>query len=89
MYYVCLLRSEADSSRTYVGFTEHLRQRFKEHNFGKSVHTAKHRPWILETYIAFSCIEQARGFERYLKSPSGIAFANKRLRTANSQVREA
>lgn len=83
MFYVYLLRSESDPARTYVGFTEDLRQRLHEHNIGKSTHTAKYRPWLLETYLAFSSIQQARDFERYLKTPSGIAFANKRLRPSS------
>jgi hypothetical protein len=36
-------------------------------------------PWKLVTYVAFSDIEKARAFERYLKSGSGHAFAKKRL----------
>jgi putative endonuclease len=32
-----------------------------------------------QTYVAFSDIEKARAFERYLKSGSGHAFAKKRL----------
>jgi predicted GIY-YIG superfamily endonuclease len=80
MFYVYLLRSQFDASRTYVGFTEDLRQRLSDHNRGKSVHTAPLRPWRLETYLAFSDREQALDFERYLKTASGIAFARKRLR---------
>ena len=80
MFYVSLLRSEASPNQVYTGFTEDLRQRLKDHNAGKSTHTAKYRPWILETYLAFSDRPQALDFERYLKTASGIAFANKRLR---------
>ena len=80
MYYVNLLRSQPDRTRTDVGFTANLRQRFKAHHWGKSTHTTVHRPWRLETYLAFTCIQKARNFERYLKSPSGIALANKQLR---------
>ena len=78
--YVYLLRSEADSKQTYVGFTQDLRKRLDDHNAGKAKHTSKFRPWKLETYVAFSDPEKARAFERYLKTSSGIAFANKRLR---------
>jgi predicted GIY-YIG superfamily endonuclease len=80
MFYVYLLRSEAFPNKVYTGFTEDLRQRLKDHNAGKSTHTAKLRPWILESYLAFSDRSQALDFERYLKTASGIAFANKRLR---------
>jgi predicted GIY-YIG superfamily endonuclease len=59
--------------------TTDLRQRLKEHNAGKSCHTSKFKPWQLITYVAFSSRAKADSFERYLKSGSGHAFANKRL----------
>jgi hypothetical protein len=37
-------------------------------------------PWQLITYTAFSDVKKAVAFERYLKTASGRAFANKRLR---------
>jgi putative endonuclease len=42
-------------------------------------HTRKYKPWRIETYIAFSDEKRAFAFEKYLKSGSGRAFANKRL----------
>ena len=36
MYYVYLLRSRADSSRTYIGLTDNLRMRLAKHNEGGS-----------------------------------------------------
>ncbi len=78
--YVYLLRSESDPTKTYVGMTSDLRNRLEAHNAGKAKHTSKHYPWVLETYLAFSDHEKALRFEKYLKSSSGIAFSNKRLR---------
>lgn len=77
---VYLLRSESDSSRVYVGLTKDLDARLAAHNAGKSKHTSKYHPWRIETYVAFSDHQKAVDFERYLKTSSGIAFANKRLR---------
>jgi hypothetical protein len=51
----------------------------KKHNAGEVPHTAKYLPWTIKTYIAFRDENQAFAFERYLKSPSGRAFAKKRL----------
>ena len=79
MYYVYLLRSESHPAQTYVGYTGDLRQRLTTHNAGGSPHTAKYRPWRLETYIGFSEKCKAMAFEKYLKSHSGKAFARKRL----------
>ena len=79
--YVYLLRSEIDPAKVYVGQSRDLRQRLADHNAGKAKHTSKFRPWRIETYVAFSDHDKALAFERYLKSASGIAFANKRLRS--------
>lgn len=79
MYYVYLLESEAFGSQRYIGLTTDLKRRLADHNAGKSPHTSKYTPWRLATYVAFSDIEKARAFERYLKSGSGHAFAKKRL----------
>lgn len=77
MHYVYILESQCAAGRYYVGLTNDLRQRFADHNAGKSVHTSKFRPWILATYIAFASAAKARSFELYLKSGSGRAFAKK------------
>jgi predicted GIY-YIG superfamily endonuclease len=63
----------------YVGYTSDLKARLKSHNQGKSKHTGKYSPWELITYVAFSEQSKALAFEKYLKSHSGKAFANKRL----------
>ena len=34
-------------------------------------------PWKLKLYIAFETLPQAQHFEKYLKSGSGHAFANR------------
>ena len=78
-FYVYILRSEADPPHFYTGFTEALDARLAHHNSGGDPHTAKYRPWRIKTAIAFTDREQALAFERYLKSPSGRAFAKKRL----------
>ena len=79
MYYVYLLRSASHPEQRYVGLTGELRGRLVQHNSGLVRHTAKFMPWVLQGYFAFLSREQAAGFERYLKSGSGQAFANRRL----------
>jgi putative endonuclease len=80
MKYVYMLQSINFPSQTYIGLTDDLRARLNAHNKGRSSHTDKYKPWQLMTYIAFSNEQKAIEFERYLKSASGRAFANKRLR---------
>ncbi len=79
MWYVYLIESEAAEGERYIGITSDLKQRLADHNSGKSSHTSKFRPWRIVTYVAFSDKAKATSFERYLKSGSGHAFANRRL----------
>jgi putative endonuclease len=77
MFYVYLLRSLSNPSKTYIGLTSDLKRRVIEHNERKSPFTKSYKPWKLETYIAFSHEKQAIEFEKYLKQGTGYAFAAK------------
>ena len=79
MYYVYILRSEVRPDQTYIGSTSNLKNRFAEHNSGRSPHTNKFKPWELMSYVALPEKHLAETFERYLKSGSGRAFANRHL----------
>ena len=79
MWYVYILKSQTSPDQEYTGATANLRQRFADHNAGKSRHTAKYRPWTLACYIALPDKYKALELEKYLKSHSGRAFAKKRL----------
>ena len=78
-YYVYILESKKFPRHFYSGFTKHLENRLKAHNNGNCPHTAKFKPWQIKTAVAFTKREKALEFEQYLKSPSGRAFAKKRL----------
>jgi predicted GIY-YIG superfamily endonuclease len=77
--YVYILQSLDHPEKYYVGLTDDLRKRLQNHNAGKVPHTAKFKPWRVNTYIAFSDDSRAVAFEKYLKSSSGRAFSRKRL----------
>src|SRR6266576_604200 len=47
LYYVYLIESLSAGRQRYVGMTDDLRQRLREHNAGESSYTAKFRPWKL------------------------------------------
>jgi predicted GIY-YIG superfamily endonuclease len=79
VHYVYLIQSISSPAEKYVGLSDDLKQRLKEHNAGKSPHTSKFRPWELKTYVAFSDRIKAERFEAYLKQGSGHAFAKRRL----------
>jgi len=79
MFYVYLIKSLKYPEQRYIGVTDDLKSRIKEHNSERSPHTAKYAPWILVNYFAFSSQLAAVDFEKYLKTGSGFAFANKRF----------
>jgi len=79
MNIVYVLRSQKYPERLYVGLTEDLENRIKEHNCNESKYSKNYAPWNLETYIVFKNKAQAINFEKYLKSGSGFAFLKKRL----------
>jgi predicted GIY-YIG superfamily endonuclease len=79
MHYVYLIRSESFEDQRYVGITTDLKNRLSEHNQGLSKHTSKFKPWKLVAYFSFSDKYKAFDFEKYLKSHSGRAFAEKRF----------
>ena len=76
-HYVYILTSETDASRHYTGCTTDLQARLHKHNEGGVPHTAKYRPWRIETVVRFRDLDKARAFEQYMKSGSGREFARR------------
>ena len=76
-YYVYILNSLTYPEKFYVGYTEDIDARLATHNAGRSIHTAKDKPWVMVTYSVFEDKITALNFEKYLKSHSGRAFASK------------
>ncbi len=79
MHYVYLLRSLANSKKTYVGMTDDVQNRLTTHNEGRCPSTSRHCPWELVAFVAVRSKEHAVVLERYFKSGSGHAFAHKHL----------
>jgi predicted GIY-YIG superfamily endonuclease len=48
-----------DAGRHYTGLTDDLEARLQKHNEGGVLHTAKYRPWRLDTAVAFRSREKA------------------------------
>ena len=72
-FYVYVLVSQENKTIRYTGVTRDLDQRLREHNRGACPHTSKHRPWRIETAVAFKSESKARAFEKYLKGGSGTS----------------
>ena len=79
MFYVYILQSLNSQKQIYIGFTQDIKQRIKDHNHGKSKHTDKFKPWKIIYISAFIDKKKALDFEKYLKTSSGKAFMRKRL----------
>ena len=78
--FVYVLKNNAVPPRYYTGLTSNVVTRHAEHNAGRCIHTAKHRPWSIDLIIEFADERRAVAFERYLKSGSGVSFARRHLR---------
>jgi putative endonuclease len=80
MKWVYFLQSTKDPNQTYVGITSDLDERLQDHNWGRSRHTRKYRPWNIVVVFQIHDDEKARKFEMYLKNGSGRAFLNRHFR---------
>lgn len=77
MWYVYFL--QLGNGDIYVGSTSDLRRRITSHQRGHVTSAKAHLPITLKSYVAVQTEGNARDLERYFKSGSGKAFANKRL----------
>ncbi len=77
MWYVYFL--QLSNGDIYVGSTNDLRRRVDSHERGRVASTEAYLPVALKSYVAVLTERNARELERYFKSGSGKAFANKRL----------
>jgi len=78
-YYVYVLESIKDGKR-YVGYTNNLRRRLKEHNNGKNFSTKPRLPFRLIYYEACLNEEDAQRREKFFKQTKGRESVTKRLR---------
>lgn len=68
--YVYVLKSKGHD-RFYVGMTQNVENRLKEHNRGKTFSTKGYRPWELFLFEGYPDRNTARKREKYLKSGYG------------------
>lgn len=66
MYYVYVLLSKANSDM-YIGSTNNLRKRYKEHLDGKVYSTRRFKPWVIMYYEAYYSEKLSRLRESRLK----------------------
>ena len=82
MYHVYLLKSQKNGS-LYIGYTNDVKRRLKEHNTGLVGYTRKYLPWILIYCESYLSIEDTRKREKSLKY-FGKAYNQLKNRIANS-----
>jgi len=78
VYYVYILKSE-NFHKSYVGCTDNLDRRIKEHNAGKMLFTRRYKPWQLIYSESFDELKYARRREYYIKTGAGRRFMKKIL----------
>ena len=79
MFYTYILISEKDD-KFYVGYTDNLKRRIKQHNNGDVESTKYRRPLKLIYYE--SCLNQKDAIhrEKYLKTSFGKKYIRNRLK---------
>ncbi len=77
-YYVYVLENRENS--LYIGFTNDLKNRLKEHNLGLNFSTKKGRPWALIHYEACLNKKDAARREKYLKTSQGSRLLKRMLK---------
>jgi len=87
MWYVYGLKRR-DAS-LYIGSTDDIYRRLREHRDGRSKSTASLLPVSLEFSIAVKTEKIARNLEKYLKTGSGRAVLKKRILTDEATAAEA
>ncbi len=79
MYYVYILRSQKNKS-FYIGYTNDLKKRIREHNSGRNPATKPFYPYKPVFYEAFLNKKDAKNREKYLKSGWGWRSIKKLLK---------
>jgi putative endonuclease len=78
MHYVYIIKSLKDN-HIYVGHTNDLARRFKEHNSGLAESTKSRKPFKLLYYEACNLLPDAVKREKSLKTGFGRAYLKRRL----------
>ena len=78
-FYVYLLKS-VENDHLYVGSTNDLVRRVKEHNLGLSPSTKAYKPWKLIYYEASLNEQDAKRREKYIKTSQGGRLLKRRLK---------
>ena len=79
MFYTYVLKSKRDNN-LYVGWTDNLTERFKEHQKGQVISTKNRLPMELVYYEACLAKQGAIKREKQLKTGFGRKYLNSRIK---------
>ena len=79
MFYNYILQS-IKNNNLYIGYTNDLKRRLKEHNQGLNVSTKPYKPWKIIYYEACLSEKDAKRREGYLKTTQGQRLIKRRLK---------
>ena len=82
---VYILKSKKDNKQ-YIGSTNNMIRRLKEHNSGKVRSTKSRKPLVLIYREEFVIEKEARSREKFFKTHKGYNYLKKVLRTGSSSV---
>lgn len=78
-FYVYVLES-IERKKLYIGYTENLVRRVKEHNLGLNRSTKPYKPWRLIYYEASLNDQDAKRREKFIKTTQGGRLLKRRLK---------
>ncbi|MBC8322791.1 MAG: GIY-YIG nuclease family protein [Candidatus Marinimicrobia bacterium] len=78
MWYVYALENKKKNF-IYIGYTNDLKRRIREHFDGKTQSTKAYLPLRLSAYIAVTTEQKAKRLEKYFKTGSGKTILKKRI----------
>lgn len=67
MYYVYILKSIKYSDKLYIGYTNNVVKRLKEHNSGKTFSTKRYMSWKLVYLEGYANENEAKNREKQIK----------------------
>ena len=85
MFYTYILQSLSTKDELYIGYTNDLKRRFKEHNQKQNFSTKRYAPWKLIYYEASLSQIDAERREKYLKTTHGSRMLRKRIKVYLSE----
>ena len=85
MWFVYILESSVNG-RYYIGSTNNLERRLKEHNSGKSKYTSLTKPFKIIYTENYKTGEEARNREFYLKKLKSKKYINWLIQRTHSSV---